>query len=130
MSEERMQQLPFESRPGLSLRTAVAGAIIVLAIGFVLGSAFKAGGNGTELSGAPEGVDFSPIWKAWEVIDEKFVPAAMATSTPIATSTEEANQERVWGMIQGLAESLGDPYTFFLPPAENEIFEEDISGAF
>ena len=64
------------------------------------------------------------------MIDEKFVPAAVATSTQVATSTEEVNQERVWGMIQGLAQSLGDPYTFFLPPKENEIFSEDISGEF
>ena len=70
------------------------------------------------------------MWKAWRTIDEKFVPAAVATSTRLATSTDEANRTRVWGMIQGLAESLGDPYTFFLPPKENEIFAEDISGEF
>jgi len=33
-------------------------------------------------------------------------------------------------MIQGLAESLGDPYTFFLPPVEQKQFEEDLSGEF
>ena len=113
------------------MRLIVAGGIIVLALGFVLGwiaSGDRAGGD--SLSGAPENVDFSPVWKAWRLIDEKFVPAAVATSTRLATSTEEASQERVWGMVQGLAESLHDPYTFFLPPKENEIFAEDISGAF
>lgn len=75
-------------------------------------------------------VDLTPVWKAWNAIDEKFVPAAVATSTRVASSTEEADQERVWGMIQGLAESLHDPYSFFLPPKENQIFSEDISGAF
>lgn len=79
---------------------------------------------------APEGVDFAPVWKAWRVIDEKFVPAAVSSTTPVASTTEERNNERVWGMIQGLAGSLNDPYTFFLPPAEQEIFEDDISGAF
>jgi carboxyl-terminal processing protease len=33
-------------------------------------------------------------------------------------------------MIQGLAESTGDPYTFFLPPVEQKQFEEDLSGEF
>lgn len=78
----------------------------------------------------PKDVDFSPVWKAWRTIDEKFVPAAVSSTTPVASTTEARNEERVWGMIQGLAGSLGDPYTFFLPPAEQEIFEDDISGAF
>ena len=125
-----MRQLPFERRSTLSIRAAIAVAIVTLAVGFALGSAVTTDANGAGPSGAPEGVDFSPVWEAWKVIDEKFVPAAIATTTPLATSTEESNQLRVWGMIQGLAESLGDPYTFFLPPAENEIFAEDIKGAF
>lgn len=76
--------------------------------------------KGTSLE--PEGVDFSPIWKAWNVLNEKYVAA---TSTQAIT-----NEERVWGMIQGLANSLGDPYTVFFPPADAEIFEADISGNF
>lgn len=132
MSENRTQKLTFpKSGNNIPVRTVVAGAIVMLAIGFALGTAFAVYGNSSAgLNDPPEGVDFAPVWKAWHLIDEKFVPAAVATSTRLASSTEEANQERVWGMIQGLAESLGDPYTFFLPPKENEIFTEDISGAF
>ncbi|OGG80468.1 hypothetical protein A3A39_04180 [Candidatus Kaiserbacteria bacterium RIFCSPLOWO2_01_FULL_54_13] len=131
MPEEQMQQLPFEKNRGLPMRTVVVGGIVVLAIGFALGFAVSTGGiEEVTRDDPPEGVDFSPVWKAWSVIDEKFVPAAVATSTRTATSTEDSNQERVWGMIQGLAQSLGDPYTFFLPPKENEIFAEDISGEF
>jgi carboxyl-terminal processing protease len=77
----------------------------------------------TEL-GRPEGVDFSPFWKAWSVINEKYVPAS--TSTAVAVD----DQEKVWGAIEGLAQSLGDPYTVFLPPVENEIFEGDVRGNF
>jgi len=103
----------------------------MFAIGIALGVVFVFGGGAAaQLTIPPEDVDFSPVWKAWRVIDEKFVPAAVATSTQVATSTAEKNQERVWGMIQGLAGSLEDPYTFFLPPKENEIFADDISGAF
>ncbi|PIR86339.1 hypothetical protein COU13_01470 [Candidatus Kaiserbacteria bacterium CG10_big_fil_rev_8_21_14_0_10_43_70] len=78
----------------------------------------------------PAGVDFSPVWKAWEVIDEKYV----ATKTEVSTTSDPTGfgdpQRRVWGMIQGLAGSLDDPYTVFLPPRDAEIFTDDISGEF
>ncbi|QQG37564.1 MAG: S41 family peptidase [Candidatus Kaiserbacteria bacterium] len=120
-------QLPFRSRSSASRFVAAGVLIALLAFGLGYTLAVRADSNA---SGAPEGVDFSPVWKAWQVIDEKFVPAAVATSTQLASSTEEAAQERVWGMVQGLAGSLQDPYTFFLPPKENEQFAQDMSGAF
>lgn len=72
----------------------------------------------------PAGVDFSPVWRAWRLIDERFV--AVGTSTA-ATSTPE---ERIWGMIEGMTASMGDPYTVFMPPVEAGEFQEDISGVF
>lgn len=72
--------------------------------------------------GRPVGVDFSPFWQAWNVINEKFVAAT--------SSKEVDDQEKVWGAIEGLAMSLGDPYTVFLPPVENEIFQGDVRGNF
>lgn len=71
----------------------------------------------------PQGVDFSPVWKVWNILNEKYVSAS-------STETSIGAEARVWGMIQGLTDSLGDPYTVFLPPAEAEIFEADISGNF
>lgn len=71
----------------------------------------------------------APVWKAWAVLDEKFVPAAVSTTTP-TTTPEEARQKRVWGMIEGMAASLEDPYTFFMPPTESKEFHDEISGSF
>lgn len=125
--------LPLEPKRTYSAQWVASIVIVVLALGFAAGFWMAARANdssGLFVATPPEGVDFSPVWKAWSVIDEKFVPAAVATTTKIATSTEEVHQQRVWGMIQGLAESLGDPYTFFLPPKENELFAEDIKGEF
>jgi len=68
--------------------------------------------------------DFYPFWKAWQFLDEKFVPSS--TSTVVTLS----DQERIWGAISGMVDSLGDPYTVFLPPEEAKIFESDISGNF
>lgn len=62
---------------------------------------------------------FEPFWKVWRVINEKYV---------VATTTD--TQNRIWGAIQGLAASQGDPYTVFFPPEENKSFKSDISGNF
>ncbi len=77
--------------------------------------------NKTE--GEPLNVDFSAFWKVWNLINEKYVPA----STTVKTIND---QEKVWGAIQGLANSLGDPYTVFFPPVEASLFESDIRGNF
>lgn len=62
---------------------------------------------------------FSSFWKAWQILDEKYVAAASTTA-----------QEKIWGSIEGLAASYGDPYTVFFPPEESKIFHEDIAGNF
>lgn len=69
--------------------------------------------------GKPADFDFSPFWRAWNVVDEKFM----------ATNGIE-DKERVWGAIQGMVKSLGDPYSVFFPPEEAKMFEEDIKGDF
>lgn len=119
-------------RGGSSL---VVGVVVIAGVAF--GAGVLVGGrvpaHAAQIitqSGQPEDVDFSSVWKAWNLINENFVPAAVASSSPIATSTAEENQQKVYGMISGLAASLNDPYTFFLPPAENKQFAADMSGSF
>lgn len=118
--------------PRLPMQSAamIAGVSLVVGLGLGFGAARHGVSADVIEIGQPEGVDFTPVWHAWQVIDEKFVPASVASTTKVASTTAERNQERVWGMIQGLASSLGDPYTFFLPPAENEQFADDMSGQF
>jgi len=66
-----------------------------------------------------DSVDFQTFWKVWNLLDEKY-------------RTEDGTdpQKRVWGAIQGMVASLGDPYTVFMPPEESEQFGSDISGEF
>lgn len=127
-----------------TMRFFVAGAVILTTLGFVGG--FALGGNSrvqaalpasiAQAIGAeapPEGVDLSPVWRAWRIMDEKFVPASVPEKNASSTEPEPVGtpeERRVYGMIQGLAASLGDPYTFFLPPVEQKQFEEDLSGEF
>lgn len=70
----------------------------------------------------PEGLDLAPLWKTWYVLNERFVSAS--------TTAKLEDQDKVWGMVQGLAASYGDPYTTFFPPEESKKFEEEISGNF
>lgn len=73
---------------------------------------------------APKGVNITneqlePFWKVWTILSDKYVEA---------TTTD--SQKRIWGAIEGLASSQGDPYTVFFPPEENKTFKNDIAGNF
>lgn len=83
----------------------------------VAGIAGKIGSEGVA------GTDFEVFWKTWNVLNEKFVPAS--TTAPVVNT-----EDRVWGAIKGLAASLNDPYTVFLPPEEAKLFFENINGNF
>lgn len=72
---------------------------------------------------APNDVDTDKLWRAWNLLEKNFIQAH-------PSSTEPTSDERLWGAIDGLTRSYGDPYTVFMPPAEAKMFEEEISGAF
>ncbi len=74
--------------------------------------------------GSSDLIDFEPFWKTWNLINEKYMP------TGIATSTKVDDQKKVYGAIAGLVSSLGDPYTVFFPPTESKQFKDEISGSF
>lgn len=63
--------------------------------------------------------DFSPFWKVWNTINEKYPTAGTVT-----------DQERIYGAISGLVGSLNDPYSMFFTPSEAKSFEEEIAGNF
>jgi len=63
--------------------------------------------------------DFNSFWKTWKLLNEKSIYAKSAS-----------DEERVWGAIQGMTNSLGDPYTVFFSPEENKLFTEEIEGSF
>lgn len=63
--------------------------------------------------------DFSPFWKAWNDINEKYPNASKIT-----------DQNKIYGAISGLVSSLNDPYSVFFKPDDAKLFEEDIQGNF
>lgn len=66
--------------------------------------------------------DLTEFWEVWDLLEERF---SAASSTQVLS-----DEEILYGAIQGLVRSYGDPYTVFLPPEESEAFAEDISGNF
>ncbi len=132
-----------EEKKKMSLMPVIGAVAIVVVVIAAFGTGVFVGGNKALAERMPafaanlipveqpEGVDFEPVWRAWQVINDKFVSTKVATSSATSTAESEiTDQEKVWGMIQGLAGSLGDPYTVFMPPSEAEIFQDDISGSF
>ena len=77
--------------------------------------------------------DFSPFWRTWNIINEKFVDSHTGIGTSTASSTKlkkVTDQEKIYGAISGLVKSLGDPYTVFMPPEQAASFQDDINGSF
>jgi len=105
--------------------SSVLVAILLFAVGFYAGKKNSVSLPPPDLLSATstETIDMAPFWKAWNILDQKFTPAS-STTPPVA------GKNKVWGSIQGLASSYGDPYTVFFPPVESKNFEEEISGSF
>lgn len=101
---------------------------LLFATGFVLGGivfrfavppAIITDGITPNRTGAPQGVNFDPLWRAWQIIEEHHV------------NRGEINpQKMVEGAIKGLVQSLDDPYSAFLNPEEEREFQESIDGNF
>lgn len=111
-------------------------SLLVFGAGFYYGSVNEQQrGNNASTTVPPqiqatENVDMQTFWEAWNALDEKFVPRNPGTSSTSTNETGATAQERVYGAISGMTDSLGDPYTVFLPPTENEVFEGNIQGEF
>jgi len=70
-------------------------------------------------AGQSEEVDFGTFWQAWDIINKDYLKHG-----------DIANEDRVYGAIQGLVHSLDDPYSEFFTPQEHQRFEEDVQGNF
>ena len=64
-------------------------------------------------------VQFAQFWQVWRVLEENYLDP-----------DKIQNDKMVYGAIQGMTSSLGDPYTVYLPPQEQKRSEEDLQGSF
>ena len=69
--------------------------------------------------GQPDHVDFSLFWDNWNSLHNKYVDQSKLDTKKL-----------LYGAIQGMVNSIGDPYTVFFEPPESKKFQEEISGSF
>ncbi len=107
-----------------TIKMTLATTIVVIsfAIGFFFGGQTQKVAKIDAVENTPQDINLAPMWKAWSLLEENFVPAT--------TTKQITKEDNVWGMIKGLTASYNDPYTVFFPPAESKMFEEDVKGTF
>lgn len=64
-------------------------------------------------------LDFSLFWEVWNRVSASYLDKK---------ALDDKNM--YYGAIKGMVSAIGDPYTVFLPPEENEQSKEDLNGAF
>jgi carboxyl-terminal processing protease len=70
-------------------------------------------------NGQDEKPDLTNFWETWQYLEQDFLePEKLDNATMVD------------GAISGLAASLGDPYTMYLPPKDNQRSGEDLAGSF
>jgi carboxyl-terminal processing protease len=64
-------------------------------------------------------IDFSLFWQVWDTLAAKYYDKSKLIPS-----------QMVYGAISGMVSAAGDPYTIYLPPNQNKIVNEDLSGSF
>lgn len=98
---------------------------ISLVVGFGIGEAgfqsdFSKGPKVTISRVTPaKDLDFSLFWNVWDKLGSSYFDKSKLI---------QANM--VYGAIKGMVAAVGDPYTVFLAPSENQVTNEDLQGNF
>jgi len=66
-----------------------------------------------------QNLDFSLFWKVFEILPQKYID-----------KTAVDGQKLLYGAISGMVRSLGDPYTAFLDPKQNEAIADELAGSY
>lgn len=122
-------------RRGRAIATRGVSFALVAALAFGAGMAIGGSGSsaavvshiplvGDGLDATPnQSVDFTDFWKAWNALETHYIITHASSTIPTV-------KDRLFGAIQGLASSYGDPYTVYFPPKEAKAFADNISGSF
>lgn len=106
-------------------------AVVLLVFSF--GAGFSYGRNALPSRGGTEDIlglvkgestqegekaDFSVFWEAWDLVEKNYILGPLD------------EQKMVYGAVAGMVESLGDPYSTFLTPEENDALQNEMKGLF
>lgn len=64
-------------------------------------------------------VDFSLFWKVMQTLPQKYIDRSSIDG-----------QKLLYGAISGMVKSVGDPYTAFLDPKQNEAVSSELAGSY
>lgn len=64
-------------------------------------------------------VDFNPFWVVWQKLAENYYDKSKLDQ-----------QKMLNGAISGMVQSVGDPFTIYLPPVQNNNFKQGLAGQF
>lgn len=93
-------------------------------VSFISGSINREQGKQSDrLIGSPkssnEKVNFDTFWEVWGYLERDYLEPEKIDAAKM-----------VHGAIAGMTASLGDPYTAYLPPEDNQRNGEDLAGSF
>ena len=64
-------------------------------------------------------VNMDLFWTVWKDLTDKYYDKSKLVPS-----------QMVYGAIQGMVAAVGDPYTMYLPPTQNKVVNEDLSGSY
>ena len=64
-------------------------------------------------------IDFNPFWTVWQKLETSYYDKSKLDQ-----------QKMLNGAIEGMIQSIGDPFTLYLPPVQNNNFKEGLAGQF
>ncbi|MBU0579315.1 S41 family peptidase [Patescibacteria group bacterium] len=112
-----------------SLKNIILG-VLLLALGGVIGYRYGQAGPlsakiplsqifNIQTPADKQSLDFSVFWEVWGYLDQTYLDPEKLDA-----------KEMVNGAISGMTAAIGDPYTTYLPPKQNERSAQDLAGAF
>ena len=78
----------------------------------------RLGGSGATIEDPEREVDLTLFWQVWRILLGHYIEPADLETKPL-----------LFGAIKGLVDGVGDPYTVFMTPEENEEFRDSLDGA-
>ncbi len=73
----------------------------------------------TQTPAEKQNIDFSIFWEVWNYLDQTYLDSEKLDA-----------KEMVNGAVSGMTAAIGDPYTTYLPPKQNQRSAEDLAGSF
>lgn len=93
--------------------------ILVVILAAVFGAGIFIGNKTAYHVPQPGTLDFSLFWDSYNKLKQNYVDPSKI-----------ADQKVLYGAIDGMTKSLGDPYTEFFDPQQAKLFESDLAGSF